>query len=128
MNVVGSEFHYRLGPDARSLGPMRRALTSWLVQAGARDVDDVVLVVNEATANSVEHAGLASGQAIVLNVSVHGTVLRVDVCDPGDWMPPSIDRSRGRGHGLTIMRKLMDDVDVHLSNGQTRVVMTRSLA
>lgn len=122
---MGHRFEYRLEPNPRELGPMRRALAAWLGDRGARDIAGVVLAVDEAAANSIEHAGVSPQRSIAIRCSIAGRVLCVEVCDPGSWKHESPDSSRGRG--LAIMRKLMDEVHVHLDGAETRVVMTRSL-
>ncbi len=127
MPIVGDSFRYRLAADPRALAPMRHAMTSWLSDIHAGDAAGVVLAVGEAAANSIEHASLHFAQEIDISLSVTDQILHIEICDSGVWKPPSLSGSGDRGHGLELMRKIMDHVEVHYGKGGTRVVMRRDL-
>jgi anti-sigma regulatory factor (Ser/Thr protein kinase) len=111
-----------------SLATVRRALTRWLCEAGADEVEayEVLVAVGEATSNAVEHAYGPGGASTVRVTSTRdGDLVRVDVSDDGAWREA---RGRDRGRGLGMMRGLMDDVQVDTGAGGTRVQMQRRLA
>ena len=57
------EFLFRLPPDLRVLGELRRELARWLKQIGVGDaaLTDIVLATHEAAANAIEHSEEAFG-------------------------------------------------------------------
>jgi len=87
-------------------------------------IADIVLVVNEACTNCIEHAyrGIGPGP-----MSVEANVVRdqvvIDVADRGAWQPPPSEPST-RGRGVAIMRAVSKDVDVQSSSEGTRVRVT----
>ncbi|MDN5748861.1 MAG: ATP-binding protein [Pseudonocardia sp.] len=111
-------------PAAASL--VRERLRRWLDGLGWPEpqLDDVVLAVHEAVTNSVEHGygGTDAG-----DVEIVGTRLvdggmqsaRIVVRDAGRWRAP---RDPGyRGHGLTVMRACMAQVEVRAGAAGTEV-------
>ena len=69
---------------------------------------DVRLLVSELVTNAVRHAG---GEAVRLVVAVTGTLLRIEVHDPGNGFevkPPSDDPLRASGWGLVLVEELAD--------------------
>lgn len=114
-------------PD--QLTEIRGQLGAWLREVGTPDdlAGDVVLVVNEACTNSVEHAyrdvepGVMSVKAEVI-----GTEIRVLVTDFGSWKQPRANPRRGRG--VPLMRAISDEVTVAGTATGTTVTMTFPLA
>lgn len=96
--------------------------------------DDLVLAVNEAVSNSVEH-----GYGVPPNeldppgsVAVHADICisrygtrqaEITIRDGGRWRPPSSDAST-RGHGLLVMRACVDQLSVNGTAAGTTVIMT----
>jgi anti-sigma regulatory factor (Ser/Thr protein kinase) len=111
--------------DATALAPMRRALRAWLVEVGADQISDVVLAVDEAVANAIEHAGLAPTSAVTVHATVDGDTLHIEVCDHGAWKEPAANDTRGRG--LLIMCTVMTVVEIEHRVNDTRIVMSRAL-
>jgi serine phosphatase RsbU (regulator of sigma subunit)/anti-sigma regulatory factor (Ser/Thr protein kinase)/CHASE1-domain containing sensor protein len=112
------------------LRPIRAALRMWLARAGAPTdvVADIVLASGEALANSIEHAyeGQPRGGTISLEArleSPRDVVVRVT--DEGAWREPRPTLDRGRG--LTVMRAVMDDVELAPGRNGTVVTMRRRL-
>jgi anti-sigma regulatory factor (Ser/Thr protein kinase) len=109
---------------ADQLAGIRRAVRAW-AQASAMDedtTDDLLLAVNEAVANAVEHA-YGGGPAGVVHYSLARAddgAVRVDIRDEGTWRPPPAD-SGFRGRGLTLIHKLADDMTVGHEDGGTTV-------
>jgi anti-sigma regulatory factor (Ser/Thr protein kinase) len=105
---------------------MRPLLRRWLVRwgAGADEVYDITVAVQEASANAIEHA-YGPGRATFEMEALHdGGVITVAVRDRGRWRAP---RGTHRGRGLSMMRALMESVDVQQGEHGTTVVMRRTL-
>jgi anti-sigma regulatory factor (Ser/Thr protein kinase) len=114
-----------------NLPVVRRRLRGWLAATGCPEetAEEVLLAVNEAVTNAVEHAyppgvpvGPVQVAARVEDVDPHpgagglrstGRRVRVWVRDRGRWQPDVHDRSdvlRRRGRGLVVMQGLMAEV------------------
>jgi anti-sigma regulatory factor (Ser/Thr protein kinase) len=115
----------RVPADAASLRTVRERLRAWLRDARVdrRTAADVVLAVNEACANAIEHAVAPREPWIVLVAGHQGRSVVVSVGDFGGWRNER--RREGRGHGLPLMRALMDNVDVEASPRGTTVRLER---
>jgi serine phosphatase RsbU (regulator of sigma subunit)/anti-sigma regulatory factor (Ser/Thr protein kinase) len=110
-----------------SLATMRRSLRSWLLSAGA-DEDltyDVLVAVGEAAANAVEHAYGPVDNEFVVAAERAGEDAVFTVADRGRWRA---SRGSNRGRGLTLMRELMDDVQVDSDDEGTVVTLRRRLS
>jgi serine phosphatase RsbU (regulator of sigma subunit)/putative methionine-R-sulfoxide reductase with GAF domain/anti-sigma regulatory factor (Ser/Thr protein kinase) len=109
-----------------TLPALRPLLRRWLHRWGAGDdeVYDITVAVVEAATNAVEHA-YAPGRAL-FEVDAHHAdgVVTVAIRDRGRWRAP---RGTHRGRGLSMMRALMESVDVHQDERGTEVVLRRTL-
>ena len=116
-----------------SLRNIRTALAGWLdaQRWPADDADDVVLAVNEALTNVIEHAypGDRPGPVRVRALSGPGSTPRtrrvtVEISDGGSWNPGNrvADDRAFRGHGLTVMSGLM--ADMHIRRDATGTTVT----
>ncbi len=97
------------------LADARGRLRDWLVAAGVSpdEVSDILLAFGEAAANAVEHGHRANGRPVRVSARVEGDgVLTITVRDEGAWRPRTGGQPH-RGHGLVIMRTLMDVRDRH---------------
>lgn len=118
-----------IAPDLRALRQVRSSLRAWLAAIGANEVDDVVLAVDEAVSNAVEHGhhdGERDGRPSPITVTARvagDDMVQIEVRDQGSWRVPTPNGDRGRGIG--IMRSIMDEVDVRSSATGTVVVMRR---
>jgi PAS domain S-box-containing protein len=96
------------------LSDVRHQLAAWLRSAGVPEsvAADIVLVVNEACSNSVEHAyrGRAPG-TMRIEATRDGRHIHVQVTDSGSWKTPPADPGT-RGRGLLLMRALSDGVEL----------------
>ncbi|WP_197523239.1 ATP-binding protein [Actinokineospora pegani] len=104
------------------LGRVRRCLGGWLSARGiARGLaTDILLAVDEAMANSVEHGYRdTDGGHVRVAATVGGPHLTVTISDNGSWRPPRFDPAAHRGRGLDIMRALADTVTVDTGDGTT---------
>jgi anti-sigma regulatory factor (Ser/Thr protein kinase) len=130
--------HLHLPVHPSTPGHVRRQLRRWLRQVGwpGEHAEDLVLAVDEAVSNAVEHAYTTPdrGQAppeqpprVELCVAdrtaadaSHRAV--VTVTDHGRWRPRVV-ASGSRGRGLQLMRALTESVDVTVTGAGTRVKM-----
>jgi anti-sigma regulatory factor (Ser/Thr protein kinase) len=101
-------------------------LTAWLepLELPEAVAADIVLVVNEACTNCIEHAYRdIDARPIRLEATVQDHYIVVCITDSGIWRtPPTQPGTRGRG--LTIMRAVSDRVQLDTSTGGTTVRMT----
>lgn len=91
---------------------IRHRLADWLHARGVTEdqAADIVLVVNEACTNCVEHAyrGFAAG-SMLLEVNLADGEVRTRITDYGSWKPPAAAPGNG-GRGLPLMRVLSDSM------------------
>lgn len=107
--------------------PHIRALTrGWLqpLTLGADTEYDVVLAVNEAASNAIEHAYLTPGPSDLVAVSfwTEPRHLYIEVADDGRWRPRDTDPDH-RGSGILIMQKIVESVSILKELGGTRVLL-----
>jgi len=125
--VLGEHVTLDVSGQSGGLFAMRQVLRRWLAETAADDdeAEDIIMACNEACENSVEHGyGFGDDVFQVRFDHAHGEVT-ISVRDTGTWRPPNDEPHRG--HGLPLVRKLMDDVDVQPRTGGTTVVMRRRL-
>ncbi|MEU4805967.1 ATP-binding protein [Actinosynnema sp. NPDC023587] len=109
---------------ATRLAEVRVRLDAWLLDLAVPDDDryDLVIAVNEAMSNAVEHAyppGEPGRVRVTADARPDGRV-RVVVADDGVWrVPPAALSDRGRG--LLLMRENTDEVLVERGADGTRV-------
>ncbi|MCZ8381442.1 SpoIIE family protein phosphatase [Mycobacterium sp. CPCC 205372] len=117
--------HLEIAATPANLGRVRTELTAWLTEVGAGQelTTDVVLAVNEACTNSVEHGyrDVAAG-VMVVDAAVWGDEIVVRVLDFGTWKTPD-EKPRTRGRGLPMMRAVSARVDLGPSASGTTVEM-----
>lgn len=110
--------------NANRLAEVRTRLSQWLGAVGASGpiVNDIVLAVDEACTNCIEHAyaGIDSGLIHIDAVS-RDEAITVEVSDSGVWRTPTPARNRGRG--LSIMRAVAAHVDLAETTTGTTVRM-----
>lgn len=128
---LGRMFHtdYPARPD--QLVEIRRAVGAWMEASPAIDemlVQDVLLGLDEAVSNAIEHAYFSeSHDPISVAIRLHESADRlvVTVTDNGRWRAQSTGPDRGRGLG--IMRRLFDDVAIRTNESGTKIQMERAL-
>jgi anti-anti-sigma factor len=115
-------------PRAHELAALRRDLRAWLAAAGATagEAGDILIAVGEACANAIEHSGAEPGSTIEVRAQLVGREVVLHVLDHGHWRSAAA-RSE-RGHGLRLMRVLMDAIDITSVRDGTRVELRRLLA
>ena len=86
-------------------------------------VSDIVLAVNEATTNCVEHAYVGRApDDMRVEAELVDRDIRVRVVDHGNWKTPSGD-TRLRGRGLPMMDAVSESVSVEWAPSGTAVDM-----
>jgi len=122
----GRPLHFRIPAEPRALAPLRHSLRRWLreIGAGPEETHEILVAIGEACANAIQHPYGAKDGVIDLDLATEGGVADVTVRDGGNWRsisPP------GGGHGLLLMRGMMDSVEVKSEAGGTAVRMRRRL-
>ena len=113
---------FKAEPEA--LSQMRSLLRRWLRHGGAseRTIAEVATAAGEAATNAIEHSG-ASDDFELSGRLVNGEIELI-VRDSGRWRQP---REGDQGRGLSLMRALMDTVELTPSPVGTTVRLRRRL-
>lgn len=107
---------------------LRHEFADWLRAIGAHGQAhaELCIAAGEALANCAEHAYWGTDRrSMTIEATASNNHVRATVRDSGRWQPPSGDPARG--HGLPVIRKLMDRVQVITELTGTTVVLERSL-
>lgn len=106
---------------------LRQQLRLWLDELGAKptDASDICQAATEALANAVEHPYQPSARLIEVAGSISNRVVTITIHDFGSWR--DLQQREEGGHGFPMMRKLMDEVEVHTSAEGTSVTLQRRL-
>lgn len=118
--------HIETHAIADELASIRHRLADWLRAAEVpRDlIDDIVLVVNEACTNCVEHAYRGHGAGTTqLEVETVDGEIRARVTDQGSWKLPAINPGNS-GRGLILMRAMSDTMEIDSTPTGTTVDIT----
>lgn len=112
--------------SADTLATMRPLLRRWLARWGAAEdeIYDIIVSVQEAAANAVEHAYAPGAASYEVIGCYEDGVIAFQVRDRGRWRKP---RGTHRGRGISMMRALMETVEVTQDEEGTRVVLRRAL-
>lgn len=115
------EFRYPISPRLSPLRELVRAYGSYAGLSGRR-LDDLVLAVNEAAVNVLEHArgtgwvrGRCEGDDLVVELVDEAGTLTAEHLAAG---PAPLSR---RGLGLWVIRRLTDHVSLDHPEGRTRL-------
>ena len=111
--------------EPAQLGAIRRELVDWITPLGLSpdEVDDVVLAVDEATANAVQHAyGPDEHGDVELTLWTEPGALCIEVTDHGNWHPTD---TPGRGIGL--MQRMVGAVLIHVDAAGSKVHLRHPL-
>ncbi|MFF0341331.1 SpoIIE family protein phosphatase [Kribbella sp. NPDC004875] len=124
--LAGAPLSLDVAADARVLFQVRHALGRWLRESGvgARDAGEIAIACGEACSNVVRHAYGAAPGDLQVGARLVGTAVELTVRDHGQWRSPA---DREGGWGLTLIRGLMDSVDVDTTSAGTTVRMRRNV-
>ncbi len=121
--------HLEVSTDPVRLRDVRRHLAGWMRQSGAseEDVEVAQMACHEACANAIEHAYAFGEGSFTIDGRMENGKVVLEVSDRGEW----IDRPEGglphRGRGLSLMKALMDAVQLRHDGGGTTVRMERGV-
>jgi len=113
----------RLVSLAPSVSFARRELGLWLARNGVERAlaSDISVACSEACANAIEHPVLPARHLFEVWGDAGADTVAIGVRDYGDWAERPPDSERGRG--LTLIRALMDRVEVERVGAGTSVTM-----
>ena len=115
---------------ADRLAEIRQHLAAWLKPIGVAHTTaaDIVLAVNEASTNCIEHAyrDMDTG-SIIVEAALEGRQIVVCIADSGAWRPPR-SQPGSRGRGLTLMRTMSRRAEVDASAIGTTIRLRFDLA
>ena len=121
----GAWIHERLLASPRAVGVLRRQMRAWV---RSHDLDEelaesIVLIVDEAVSNAVEHAcpGSECHVELVAGPRVCGSGVAVLVADDGAWQEVTAPGFRGRG--VTLIGRLSDRSSIEAGEQGTTVRM-----
>ncbi|MGA2827219.1 MAG: SpoIIE family protein phosphatase [Streptosporangiaceae bacterium] len=112
--------------ESAQLAPVRATLRTWLSRCdlSQKMVQDVLVAAGEACANAVEHGHRnAPGEQIQLRAAATVTQLRLTITDTGRWKVARSANGTNRGHGIPLMRALMQQVTIEPGDAGTTVDM-----
>lgn len=124
--LAGRPLHFRVPAEPRALAPLRHALRRWLreVAAGTKETSEILVACGEACANAIQHPYGAAEGFLDIDLALVDGAVEISVRDSGKWRSSS---PAGGGHGLLLMRGLMDSVDVESGAEGTVIRMRRRL-
>jgi PAS domain S-box-containing protein len=123
LRIPSPDFRREFQAKAGELRHLRRSLTDWAAQRRMPDavVRRLLIAVNEAAANAIEHA-YRQKEPETVTVAAHEDSghLTATVTDTGTWKP--VPRQPGdRGRGTNIMRQVSNDFERHTGPAGTTV-------
>jgi anti-sigma regulatory factor (Ser/Thr protein kinase) len=123
---VAAGLRFRFPASPTELAGVRRELRLWLdaVGVGPETARSILLAAGEACTNAVEHAYATDAGEVELEASIVGGTVEIVVRDAGAWRP---ERSTDRGRGLTMMRALMERVEIEHGEHGSVVRLTHPL-
>jgi PAS domain S-box-containing protein len=121
---MADHFRVDLPTEPEALASMRALLRRWLgnVRGSEQEIAEVITACGEAATNAIEHAG--AGNPFEISGRLEGRNVEIVVRDFGAWRSP---RGGDRGRGISLMRALMDTVEVVPTSEGTTVRMKRTL-
>jgi PAS domain S-box-containing protein len=126
---LGQRVELEVSGDPGALQSTRDTLRLWLSESAAcqDECDDITMAANEACENVIEHAYDLGADPFHVIFERTGNEICITVRDRGSWQTEP-DPARGRGRGLELMRRMMDDVDVQTGPNGTTVKLRKLLA
>ena len=130
-HVDTAAFGHRVWPaQADALTLIRHEVRRWLgpLEVMPEVEADLVLAVNEAASNVIDHAYRTPGYRAVIELFfwTESGALLLEVVDHGRWRVPGA-HATGRGRGIAIMQHLVEAVLIHHDARGTRVLLRHSL-
>jgi serine/threonine-protein kinase RsbW len=112
----------------------RQGIAGFAADCGfsAEAIDDIRLAAGEALSNAIEHGCAKPSHKVVVVCTYDAGKLTIEIQDTGRGFPAPSDcldvapDSRGRGFGIFLMRRLMDEVSFERNGSVVRLVRLRS--
>jgi anti-sigma regulatory factor (Ser/Thr protein kinase) len=119
-------FRVEFPATPEALASMRAVLRRWLRHVGGDDqeIAEIVTACGEAATNAIEHAGAGGNAPFDVTGQLEPPGVTITVRDYGAWRAP---RAGDQGRGLSLMRALMDSVEVTPAPEGTTVTLGRTL-
>lgn len=116
---------------AASAADLRERIGAWLSECGvpAIQVNEILLVINEALANCVDHAYVdrpsTGTMAVRADFEPTDRCLSICVTDHGTWRPPAAERrgDRRRGRGIVLMHAMAHHCTINGRDDGTTVCL-----
>jgi PAS domain S-box-containing protein len=123
---MADRFRAEFPSEPEALASMRGLLRRWLryARGDEQEVAEIVTACGEAATNAIEHAGAGGGTPFELAGRLEGREVQLTVRDYGAWRT---ERDGDQGRGLSLMRALMDTVEVLPTPEGTTVRLRRTL-
>ena len=123
---IGDHFRVTFENSPESLTSMRSLLRRWLQHAGGgeQEIAEITTACSEAATNAIEHAGSSDDEPFEVTGRIRERQVGITVRDFGAWRA---SRAGDQGRGLSLMRALMDTVDVTPTPEGTTVRLERAL-
>jgi anti-sigma regulatory factor (Ser/Thr protein kinase) len=123
---LAEHFTIALPTEPEALAAMRSVLRRWLrnVRGSDQEIAEITTACGEAATNAIEHAGAGGDTPFEVEGRLEGDQVAVLIRDRGVWRPP---RGDDQGRGLSLMRALMDSVEVMPGPEGTTVLLRRRL-
>jgi PAS domain S-box-containing protein len=123
---IEDHFSVELPTEPEALASMRSLLRRWLrhVEGSEQEIAEITTACGEAATNAIEHAGAGGDTPFEVDGRLDGQEVTITVRDFGAWRPP---REGDQGRGLSLMRALMDSVEVSPGAEGTTVSLRRAL-
>jgi anti-sigma regulatory factor (Ser/Thr protein kinase) len=123
-------FEANFPSQADRIAEVRHDLRAWLERGGvgSEQIYDLLLAVDEACTNAVEHGYRDATGMVGLRAEISGSDLYLTIVDHGSWEPRAEVPDPVRGRGLAIMRALVRDVEITTGDDGTRVAMHAEIA
>jgi PAS domain S-box-containing protein len=127
---MGERVELEVSGEPGALRSTRDTLRLWLSETDAcqDDRDDITMATNEACENVIEHAYGLSANPFQVIFERAGNEVCISIRDRGTWQERRDPKRGGRGRGLELMRRMMDDVDVQTGPNGTTVKLRKVLA
>jgi anti-sigma regulatory factor (Ser/Thr protein kinase) len=130
---LNRQYRADFASDIRNVAMARRAIASFATSCGfsENDIADIRLAAGEALSNAVEHGGGAAAGSFSVACTFNGRELVIEIRDAGVGFPTPCELvsvepdHRGRGFGIFLMRRLMDDVSFSRNGTVVRLIRVR---
>ncbi|HTX59565.1 MAG TPA: ATP-binding protein [Verrucomicrobiae bacterium] len=119
--------------DLRNVALARKSIAGFASVCGFTepDIADIRLAAGEALSNAVEHGRSPRSSGFTVSCIFDDDQLTIEVRDSGGGFTLPPDRAaaepdeRGRGFGIFLMRRLMDDVVIDSNAKSVRLIRRR---